>query len=119
MKLQLSTSYAVDLLLQDEFAKWSYNGATALVEHLEDLEEDLGEEINFNVVDFRCEFSEYKSAQDWLTSHYGSSLKDALKSAGIDHDENEDKMYLSIAEYIHERGTLIEFEGGIIVSSDF
>ena len=116
MKLQLSTSHAVDLLLQDEFAKWSYNGAVALVEHLEDLEEDLGEEINFNVVDFRCEFSEYESVQDWLISHYGSPLKDALKSAGIEHDVDDDEIDSLIAEYIHERGTLIEFEGGIIVS---
>ena len=119
MKLQLSTSYAVDLLLQDEFAKWSYNGATALVEHLEDREEELDVEINFNCIDLRCEYSEYESVQDWLTSYYGSPLNDALKSAGIEHDEDEYKMYLSIAEYIHERGTLIEFEGGIIVSSDF
>ena len=116
MKLQLSTSYAVDLLLQDEYAGWSYHGASALVEYLEDLEEELGEEITFNCIDLRCEYSEYESVQAWLTSHYGIPLKDALKSAGIEHDEDEYKMYLSIAEYIHERGTLIEFEGGIIVS---
>jgi len=116
MKLQLSTSHAVDLLRTDEYAGWSYKGATALVEHLEDLEEDLGEEINFNCIDFRCDFSEYKSVQDWLTSHFGRPLEDALKWASIEHDEDVDE---SISEYIRVRGTLVEFDGGVIVSSNF
>jgi len=120
MKLQLSTSHAVDLLRRDEYAGWSYKGATALVEHLETLEEDLGEEINFNVVDFRCEFSEYESVQDWLTSHFGRPLKDALKFADIDCDLSSDyDVDESISEYIRARGTLVEFEGGVIVSSNF
>ena len=119
MKLQLSTNYAVDLLRQDEYAGWSYKGATALVEHLETLEEELGEEITFNCIDFRCDFSEYHSVQDWLTGYYGRPLKDALECAGIDHDEDEDEVDASISEYIRDRGTLISFEGGIIVSSNF
>lgn len=120
MKLQLSTSHAVDLLRQDEYAGWSYHGATALVEYLENLEEDLGEEINFNVVDFRCEFSEFHSVQDWLTSNFGRPLKDALKFADIDCDLSSDyDVDESISEFIRDRGTLVEFEGGIIVSSNF
>ena len=119
MKLQLSTSHAVDLLRRDEYAGWSYHGATALVEYLENLEDELGEEINFNVVDFRCEFSEYKSLCDWLTSYYGSPLKEALESAGIDHEDDEDDIDALISEYIRDRGTLVEFEGGVIVSSNF
>ena len=121
MKLQLSTSHAVDLLRQDEYAGWSYKGATALVEHLETLEEDLGEEITFNCIDFRCEFSEYKSVRDWLFNYYGlgMTLKDALESAGIYHEEDEEEIESLIAEFIRDRGTLVEFEGGVIVSSDF
>ena len=120
MKLQLSTSHAVDLLRQDEYAGWSYHGATALVEYLENMEDELGEEINFNCIDFRCGFSEYKSAQDWLTSHYGRPLKDALKFADIDCDLSSDyDVDESISEFIRDRGTLIEYDVGVIVSSDF
>jgi hypothetical protein len=119
MKLQLSTNYAIDLLRQDEYAGWSYKGATALVEHLENLEDELGEEINFNCIDFRCEYSEYHSVQDWLTSYYGMSLKESLECAGIDHDEDEDEIDALISEFILNRGTLVEFEGGVIVSSNF
>ena len=120
MKLQLSTSHAVDLLRQDEYAGWSYKGATALVEYLETLEDDSGEEITFNCIDFRCSFSEYHSVQDWLTSHFGRPLKDALKFADIDCDLSSDyDVDESISEYIRDRGTLVEFEGGVIVSSNF
>ena len=120
MKLQLSTSHAVDLLRKDEYAGWSYKGATALVEYLENLEEDLGEEITFNCIDFRCEFSEFPSVQDWITSHFGRPLKDALEFADIDCDLSSDyDVYESISEYIRDRGTLVEFEGGVIVSSNF
>jgi len=120
MKLELSTSHAVDLLRQDEYAGWSYHGATALVEHLESLEEDLGEEITFNCIDFRCDFSEYHSVQDWLTSYHGRPLEDALKFADIDCDLSSDyDVDESISEYIRDRGTLIEYDGGVIVSSDF
>ena len=122
MKLELSTSHAVDLLRQDEYAGWSYHGATALVEHLENMEDELGEEINFNCIDFRCEFSKYKSLRDWLFNYYGlgMTLKDALESAGIYRDDDDaEEIDSLIAEFIRERGTLVEFEGGIIVSSNF
>lgn len=118
MKLEISTSHAVDLLRRDEYAGWSYKGATALVEHLENLEDELGEEITFNCIDFRCEFSEFHSLQDWLTSYYGRPLKEALECAGIDPDDDDDIDSL-ITEFIRDRGTLISFEGGIIVSNDF
>ena len=118
MKLELSTSYAVDLLRQDEYAGWSYKGATALVEHLENLEEDMGEEIIFNSIDFRCDFSEYRDVRDWFTSYYGRPLKDALKCSGLyregDSDEEIDTL---ISEFIIARGDLIPFEGGVIVSA--
>lgn len=120
MKLELSTSHAVDLLRQDEYAGWSYKGATALVGHLEGLEEEFRQEITFDHIAFRCEFSEYHSVQDWITSHFGRPLEDALKFADIDCDvSSEYDLDDAISEYIRSRGTLVEFEGGIIVSSNF
>lgn len=117
--MHLSSTQAIDFLMTDEYADWSYQGATALVEHFETLEEDLGEEIIFNSIDFRCDYSEYRDVRDWLTAYYGRPLKDALECAGIDHDEDEDTIDLSISEYIRDRGTLVEFDGGVIVSSNF
>jgi hypothetical protein len=59
MKLQLSTEQAVDLLMEDDNAGWTHEGARALVLHLESEEEDDGQERDFNRVEIRCEWSEY------------------------------------------------------------
>lgn len=62
MKQTLSTSQAVDFLLRDENARWSYQGARALVEHLEQLEEETGDEMEMDVVAIRCDYSEHVTA---------------------------------------------------------
>lgn len=103
MKLELTTSYAADLLFADKNANWTYAGARALIEYLESLEEDCGEEISLDVVALRCEYSQYESLESWYEEYHGYTN---------DNLDAED-----IREYIQDRGTLIEFDGGIIVSS--
>ena len=97
MKTTLSTNQAAHLLLADENADWSYNGAMALCEYLEQLEE-YEEEIEFDRVAIRCEFSQYGSA---------------FEAAKEYHDECEDNE--EALEYLQENTTVIEFEGGIII----
>ena len=96
----LSESQVVDALLQDEYAGWSYNGAVALTEYLLELEESIGEQIELDPIAWRCEFSEYESLEECAKEYFG---------------EDEDEHPCNIAEYIRDRGELIEFEGGIIV----
>ena len=59
----ISTSQAVTELLKDEYAQWSHEAATALVDWMEELEESTGEPIEFDPVALRCEFSEYTEAE--------------------------------------------------------
>ena len=120
MKLTLSTYEAAERLFNDENANWTRAGAFALVEHLEELEEDIGEEIDFCPVALRCDFSQSESLQDWLMEHHGAStLAFALEYSGIDIDGTEDKDEIDdlIRSYIQDHGTILEFDGGIIVSS--
>ena len=118
MKMHLSSTQAIDFLMTDEYADWSYQGATALVEHFETLEEDLGEEIIFNSIDFRCDYSEYRDARDWLTAYYGRGLKDAMECAGLYREGASDEVIDTlISEFIIDRGDLIPFDGGVIVSA--
>jgi hypothetical protein len=119
MKKTLSTNEAAHLLLKDENAAWSYAGAFALVEYFEQLEEDLGETIEFCAVAIRCDFSEYESLQEWIVDYYGKPFGDAIKSAGIDldGDEEDDEIDGLIRSHIEDHGQLIEFNGGVIVSS--
>ena len=68
----LSTTQAVQELMADENANWSFEGATALVEWIEEFEEDQGEPIELDVVGLRCEFAEYTATD--LVEEYGMTL---------------------------------------------
>ena len=115
MKTTLSTTEAAHRLIDDENANWSRGGAFALVEYLEELEEDIGEEIEFCPVSLRCDFSQYSDLQEWAGERWYLA-EDAWKELGLvkgDSDEFEE----AIREYIRDRGTLLEFSDGVVVSS--
>jgi hypothetical protein len=105
MKQRLSTSEAADLLVADDNAGWSYAGARALVEHLEAVEDDTGEEMEFDAVALRCDFSEYPNARE------------AAEECGWEPDEDADKDAIEEAarEWLNDRTTVIEFSGGVII----
>jgi len=114
MKMPISTHHAAEILASDENAKWSRAGAFALVEYLEGLEESTGEEIEFDRVAIRCDWSEYPSLIDWAFEHCGPYVAEKLNIESFDESDECDA---TIREYIEARGTLIEFEGGVIVSA--
>ena len=114
METTLSTSEAADILFNDKNANWSYNGSIALVEHLEGYEESPGEELKFDYVAIRCDFSEYASLQEWAHNYFGEEYIDAL---AINITSSYDAMRDKIRDYINDHGELIEFDGGVIVSS--
>ncbi len=62
MKLTLSSNEAVRRLLADTNANWCYASASALVAHLQAMEEETGEELEFDPVAIRCDYSKYESA---------------------------------------------------------
>jgi hypothetical protein len=120
MKKTLNTYDIANELLADSHAAWSRAGAFALAEHLEEYEESTGEELELDVVAIRCDFSEYTSLREWLQEHHGAeTLAFALQYSGIDIDGDEDEEEIDdlIRSYIQDHGSLIEFDGGIIVSS--
>jgi hypothetical protein len=116
MKLNLSTSHAADLLYKDEFAGWSYAGALALCEYLDDWEEAIGEDIEFCPVAIRCDYSEYNSVEEAIVELCGDS---PMEIAGVDTPEElatgdyED----DLRNYLQEHTTVIPFDGGVIVQS--
>ncbi len=105
MKQTLTTNQAANLLMADQCAGWSYAGARALVEHLESIEDDTGEEIEFDAVALRCDYSEYESALE------------AAEEYGFEPDEDADSEdgEEAAAEWLGDRTTVIEFSGGVIV----
>jgi hypothetical protein len=112
MKLTLTTSAAVELLKADTNARWSRDGARALVEHLEELEEDTGEEIEFDAVAIRCDYSEYSSALE-AADDQGYEPNPNL---GEEEQSEEDKEADALA-WLQDQTQVIKFEGGVIVAS--
>lgn len=122
MKITLNTNQIADMIRKDSPDSWSYNGARALAEYMEEFEEQSGEEIEFDAVEIRCGWSEYESFEEW-GSDYFNSHADALYDLGLSIGEDgkaeqtEEEIDESIRSFIQDRGHLIEFDGGIIVSA--
>ena len=112
MKATLSTSQAADLLKADSNARWSRAGALALVEHLEQLEEDCGTEIEFDIVAIRCDYSEYDSALQ-AANDYGFEPNPNL---GEEPQSDEDKESDALA-WLRNHTQVIEFSRGVIIAS--
>jgi hypothetical protein len=113
MKTTLTTTQAANMLADDQNSSFTRAGAFALVEYLEQLEEETGEDIEFDYVALRCDYSEYESLQEWASDYFSAWRADLSIDDDMEDEEIDDK----IREYIQDHGQLIEFNGGIIVSS--
>ena len=125
MKKTLSTYEIADLLIEDDNANWSRAGAFALADHLEEIEADSGQEMELDVVAIRCDFAEYSSLTAWGEEYFGG-WNELCDEFGDDYcgpledetpEEYAERFDDAIRAHIQDSGTLIEFEGGIIVSS--
>lgn len=85
--------------------QFSYEGKKALFEYLESYEEDTGEEIELDVIALCCEYSEHDSALECANEY----------DFEPDEDEDEDEQEASALDYLQDRTSVIEFNGGIII----
>jgi hypothetical protein len=100
MKITLGTNQAVNMLTDDKYASWSQEGAEIVIQHLEGIEEDCGEEIEFDVVSIRCDFHEYSTLEELVG----------------DYPDLEGKEEEEILEWLRDEGMLIgETSEGVVV----
>ena len=69
MKQNVSSSQFVDAIVGDDYNNMSYEGANALFEYLEDYEDGIGEEIEFDSVAIRCDWAEYENLEAVLSEY--------------------------------------------------
>ena len=104
----------IKIIGEYEFSDWvqnsdsysnnfSFEGAKALQEYLEQLSDDIGEDIEFDPVAWCCEYSEY------------DSLAEAYKQWRYDYTfvEGEAK------EYFNDNTIMIEVDNGHLIIRDF
>lgn len=105
MKQTLTTNEIARKLREDDNAAWSYAGAFALAEFLEQREHDNGEDTEFDRVAIRCEFSEHASASDAASDYDWQP----------DEDSDEEKNEEAALDFLQNRTIAITFTGGIII----
>lgn len=102
---------------------FSVSARYALFEYFEQIEEDMGEEMEFDPIAICCEFAEYESVLSFADEYFediqqaASELGLEIAMSGDEFEDEDDEIEEAIREYIRNRGQLIEFEGGIIVSN--
>lgn len=104
----LSTSEAVKLLKNDRNTNWSWGGAWALVKYLENLEHSTDTKIEFDLVAFCVEYSEYDSILQAAKNYDVPFLEDG---------ENQEEKEAIALEWFQDRTTVIQFDGGIILQN--
>lgn len=67
----ISKSDAIQELMKDDNASWSYEAADAIYDYLEALEDECGIVTVFNITEIRCEFSEFANLEAWNDSYHG------------------------------------------------
>jgi len=90
---------------------FSQQGAKALMEYLEELSEDIGEDIEYDPIAFCCSWIEF-SYED-----YGTIAGDFSNIEGCPQPENYedyDEFAGDLREWLQEQTQVVEFEGGML-----
>ena len=89
----------IDTFKQSELRKnqFSYDGLIALFSYLEDLEEDTGENIEFDMIAICCDFTEYKNTEEFIN----------------DYQDYQEMSYTEIMSVLREETEVIEFGEGL------
>ena len=58
---------------------FSYEGLTALYGYLTELEEDTGEEFEFDPIAWCCEYTEYENLEDFRKQHEWALMLDEIR----------------------------------------
>jgi len=76
---------------------FSYEGLNSLFDYFEELEEDMGQEIDFDPIAICCEFSEYENLEE-IKENYNSTdiqtMDDLRDHTSVIEIENTDRLII-------------------------
>lgn len=85
---------------------FSYEGKRALFDYLEQLSNDIGEDIELDIVALCCEYSEYSNLREVSEQYFMYNCTEEEKAEYTDEKARE---------YFQNNTTLIEFDNGVII----
>ena len=109
MKETVTESRFLDVFRQVRPNQFSRNALVALFDYLDQLEQDLGEETEFDPIGLCCEWTEYPDAIE-AAEAYGWEAPEIPE--GEERDDTSDRKAL---EFLHDQTHVVEFDGGILV----
>lgn len=75
MKQNVTEYDFIDGFMKIRPDNFSRNGLQCLYDYLIELEDDIGEELEFDVIALCCDFSEYKDLKE-ISEQYGHDFED-------------------------------------------
>ena len=87
---------------------FSHSGLQALFNHLEDIEQVGGGEIELDVISLCCEFTEFATALEAAKQ---------FSAFTIDQDLTEDEQERQALQFLSDSTTIIPFDYGIIIQN--
>lgn len=111
MKITITESEFINRFMAIRPENFSREGLAALFEHLEELERDLGEEIEFDPVGICCDWTEYVNATK-AAMEYGFEPLD-------EDDGTEDESQDGALTFLCEKTTVLELSSGGVVVLNF
>ena len=89
--------------------QFSRKALVALFDYLDQLEQDLGEETEFDPIGLCCEWTEYKDAFEAAEAY-------AWEAPEIpEGEERDDTSERKALEYLQDQTHVIDFDGGVLV----
>ncbi len=95
-----------DNFSESERDTFSYEGKKALFDYLEEYEENTGEEIELDIVELCCEYSEYGSVEEYLKDYTPSEINNE-KDEEETEEEFKERLEEETQKYLEENTQLI------------
>lgn len=105
MYISLNTNEAIDALLADTYAAWTVEEARALAEYYEQLEEDLGTQLELDIIAIRCE---------WVVNHINDVMEDYSDVIAYHRGDSEECI-----EWLREQTQVIELRNEMLLYMQF
>lgn len=122
IKKTISSYDFVDSWPMSRRDNFSRGGLFALYEYLDALSEDLGEDIEYDPIAFCCDYTEYSSAWKAMEQYQPEDMptiddEPDENGRGMDLEELGEAQEAAALEWLQDRTTVIEFDGGVIIQN--
>ena len=92
---------------------FSYDGAEALMEYLDELSADIGDNIEYDPIAFCCDFAEYSDKE--IVGLIPQEYDRAPQLGDLNAYDCSDTYREAAKNWLQDQTTVIEFDGGVII----